>query len=141
MLHFKNILVPLDFSEKNQEAINIALELARTNNARVTLLHVIENIELSGDQEVDDFVSQLQQRAGQKLDQAAEPFINDNLEVNTTTRFGNRAREISAFEDEFGIDLIIVSSHTIDTEQPARSLATLSYQIAVLANCHVMLVK
>lgn len=141
MLQFVNVLVPLDFSDKNRKAIDVALELGKTNNARVTLLHVIENIDLSGDTEVDDFVEDLRQQANEKLEQMAEPFRTAGIEVDIVTRFGNRAREIAACENEKGIDLIVVSSHPIDEEHPSRSLATMSYQIAVLANCNVMLVK
>lgn len=141
MLQFVNVLVPLDFSDKNGKAIDVALELAKTNTARVTLLHVIESIDLSGDTEVDDFVEDLQQQATEKLEEMAEPFRTAGVEVDTVTRFGNRAREIATYENEKGIDLIVVSSHPIDEEHPARSLATMSYQIAVLANCNVMLVK
>lgn len=141
MLQFVNVLVPLDFSDKNQKAVDIALELGKSNNARVSLLHVIEPIDLSGDDEVDDFVTQLQDQANQKLEQMAEPLRKAGVEVDTVTRFGNRAREIAAFEHENGIDLIIVSSHAVDEDHPARSLATMSYQVAVLAHCNVMLVK
>ncbi len=39
---FQHILVPLDFTEKNLAALNIAFDLAIANHARVTLLHIIE---------------------------------------------------------------------------------------------------
>jgi nucleotide-binding universal stress UspA family protein len=41
----RHILVPLDFTAKNQAALEIARELASQNKASVTLLHVIETIE------------------------------------------------------------------------------------------------
>jgi len=141
VLQFKDILVPLDFSFKNQTAVDIALDLARGNNAKVTLLHVIETIDLPGDREVDGFVSQLKTKAGKNLEKMAKAFEDANVPVETTIRVGKRAQEIARFEQENNIDLIVLSSHTIDAEHPARSLATLSYQVAVLANCHVMLVK
>ena len=42
---FRHILVPLDFDPKNQGALDIAIEVAQVNSARVTLLHVIEGRE------------------------------------------------------------------------------------------------
>ncbi len=141
MLQFNHVLVPLDLSDKNRRAIDIALDIAKSNGARVTLLHVVEDIDLPGDTEVDKFVSQLEERARQALGKATEPFTEAGVPVDVATRFGKRAREIAAFQRENGIDLIIMSSHTIDKEHPARSLATLSYQVAVLADCNVMLVK
>lgn len=141
MLQFKNLLVPLDFSEKNRAAVDIALDLARQNEAQITLLHIIESIDLPGDEEVDSFVLQLQRRAAGNLEETAKQIQDAGIPVEVVTRFGKRAREIAAYQQENDIDLIVVSSHTIDVDHPARSLATLSYQVAVLASCHVMLVK
>ena len=44
---FSRLLVPLDFTDKNEAAVTIALETARRDGAEVTLLHVIETIEHS----------------------------------------------------------------------------------------------
>ena len=38
----KNILVPVDFSEKSNQAIEVAVNLATKNNAKVFLLHCVE---------------------------------------------------------------------------------------------------
>ncbi|MBD3649047.1 MAG: universal stress protein [Pseudomonadales bacterium] len=141
MLQLKNLLVPLDFSEKNGTAVDIALDLARANKAHITLLHVIENIDLQGDNEVDSFELQLQERATRNLEKIAHKLQAAGATVDFVTRFGKRAREIALYQKDHGIDLIVMSSHPIDAEDPARSLATLSYQVAVLASCHVMLVK
>lgn len=37
---FKEILVPVDFSESSARALRLAIRLARTTNARLSLLHV-----------------------------------------------------------------------------------------------------
>ncbi len=65
---FRHILVPLDFSEKNQAALDVAFELAVTNEARVTLLHVIETLDLPDDPEVEQFVEHLRERADRELE-------------------------------------------------------------------------
>ena len=38
----KNILVPVDFSKPSENALHVAVELAKDNNAKVTILHVLE---------------------------------------------------------------------------------------------------
>jgi uspA domain protein len=38
----KNILVPVDFSEKSNQAVEVAVNLATKNNAKVFLLHCVE---------------------------------------------------------------------------------------------------
>jgi len=42
MLKPKKILVPTDFSEYSDKAVERALDIAKQNNAEVVLLHVIE---------------------------------------------------------------------------------------------------
>ena len=107
----------------------------------MTLLHVIELIDLPGDDDVREFTDRLRERADRELESRAQRFGDAKLAVDWKIRFGNRAREISAYETESDTDLIVMSSHDIDPEHPARSLATLSYQVAVLAKCPVLLVK
>ena len=48
---FKKILVPLDFTQKNNEALRVALNLAKQNNSAVILMHVIETIEYADDED------------------------------------------------------------------------------------------
>jgi nucleotide-binding universal stress UspA family protein len=138
---FRHILVPLDFTEKNQSALDVAFEMAVANQSRVTLLHVIEQIDLPGDDEVDEFTDQLRQRADRELELRGQRFAEANVSIDWKIRLGERAREIAGYESEHAIDLIVLSSHPVDATDPARSLATLSYQVAVLSRCPVLLVK
>ena len=138
---FRHILIPLDFSEKNQAALDVGFELAVTNQARVTLLHVVETIDLPDDPEVEQFVSHLKQRADKELEFRAQRFSEANLPVEWKIRVGKRSREIVDYESEHDIDLIVLSSHPINPQDPGGSLATLSYQVAILSRCPVLLVK
>ena len=138
---FQHILIPLDFTEKNRAALDIAFEMAVANQARVTLLHVIEPIDLPGDDEVQQFVAQLQQRADRELEMYSQRFSDAGIVCDWKIRDGKRAEEVSKYERDHDVDLIVLSSHPIDADHPSRSLATLSYQIAVLSQCPILLVK
>lgn len=138
---FSHILVPLDFTPKNRAALEIALEIAVDNRARVTLLHVIEVIENLGDNDLADFYQRLQTRADSELESRAQPFSDAALDVEQKVRYGKRAEEIVTYAADRDVDLIIMSSHAIDPEQPAAGWATLSYQVSVLCQCPVLLVK
>ncbi len=52
---FKHVLVPLDFTEKNDPAIGIAQEMAASAGSRLTLLHGIEAIEGVADEEMQEY--------------------------------------------------------------------------------------
>lgn len=141
LARFQRILIPLDFTDKNQLALDVAFELAVTNESRVTLLHVIETIDLPNDPEIEQFVDHLKQRADRELEFCAQRFSDANLPVEWKVRVGKRSREIVAYESEHDIGLIVMSSHSIDPHDPGARLATLSYQVAILSRCPVLLVK
>ena len=58
---FQSILVPVDFTDKNWSALDIAFETAVHNKATVTLLHVIEVID-DGDFDDDPDVKEFYRR-------------------------------------------------------------------------------
>lgn len=139
---FKHILVPLDFTPKNQTALDIAFEIAEVNSARVTLLHVVERFEESAeDDDTAEFYRRMEQRADAELELRAQRFIEASLDTEYKLRTGKRAAEIIQFADQRDVDLIILSSHRIDPAEPVRSLISLSYQVSILSPCPVMLVK
>lgn len=139
---FRHVLVPLDFTQKNQTALEIAAEIANTNAARITLLHVVERFEETAeDDETEEFYEKLRQRAEEELQGLSKSLVHSGLVPEYRLRTGRRAAEIIEFVNQEQIDLIVLSSHQIDTAEPMKSLATLSYQVSILAPCPVMLVK
>ncbi|MBI1310626.1 universal stress protein [bacterium] len=141
---FKNVLVPVDFAEKNWAALDVAFEIAVNNKAAVTLLHVIETIDegdLDADPDVTEFYRRLKQRGKRELETMGQRFVEAGIEVHEKIRFGKRAPEIVAYAAEHTSDLIIMSSHPLRESNPAASLVTLSYQVSLLCSCPILLVK
>ncbi len=60
---FTHLLVPLDFTQKNEVAIRMASELAARDDAQVTLMHVVETIDNTESADFESFYQQLQQSA------------------------------------------------------------------------------
>jgi nucleotide-binding universal stress UspA family protein len=138
---FRKILVPLDFTEKNASALRVAQELAVQNHAEVQLLHVIELVEHIALDELAAFYRELEQAARARLDSAATPFSEQNIPVETAVEYGRRAEDIVRFAAAQGVDLIVLSSHQIRADRPASGWGTISYKVAILAPCPVLLVK
>lgn len=138
---FQHILIPVDFTEKNLPALEIAVDLAVANHARVTLLHVIETIDVEPDAEMDQFYARLQARADSELERLSQRFVTSGLTVDRKTRFGKRLPEIVSDAIERKVDLIVMSSHKPDLRKPTQTWATLSYQVSVVCPCPVLLVK
>lgn len=107
---YSRILVPIDHSESDSEALGNALALARMHRARVILLHVEEDVtsrmfgSLSSTAEITE---------GQNyLANLADSLRNQDVEVQTMVRHGNSpAHEIVAAVRELQPDLVIMASH------------------------------
>jgi nucleotide-binding universal stress UspA family protein len=138
---FSHLLLPLDFTDKNEAAVGIALDLARRDQAEVVLLHVIETIDHVALDEMSDFYRQLETRASAKLAVIGERFTAAGVRVRHEILIGKRAEAILTYAATSPTDLIVMSSHRVDRDHPALGLGTISYQVAIVARCPVLLVK
>lgn len=141
---FRKILVPVDFTDKNEAALQSAVEIAdRSHGAEseIALLHVIETIEHIEFEEMADFYRGLESRAAARLFALEERFRGQGVLLRHDTLYGKRAETIVRYAEEHGTDLMILSSHKVDRDHPALGWGTLSYAIAIVARCPVLLVK
>jgi len=138
---FQEILIPVDFSEKNRAAVDIAAELAAKSEGQATLLHVIETVEHIPFEEMRDFYSRLERSARRGVEDLAEKFVSDGVRYRSAIVLGKRLEEIIRHAIDNQADLIVMSSHRVDPDRPAAGFGTLSYRVAILAPCPVLLVK
>lgn len=136
---FERVLVPVDLTPKNRAAIEIAADLCAPSG-KITLLHVIEAIDLPWE-EVEDFYLDLEERARRELDAMAAPLRDAGTAHDQVVVYGHRAEEVVKYADDEGYGLIVLSSHKLDPDNPGAGWATLSYKVAILARCPVLLVK
>lgn len=140
---FKRILVPVDFTEKSLKAVDMAHDLAVQSGAEVILLHVIERIEHL-DTEFDElkpFYDRLAKSARKGLLEFSERFEADSVKVVDAIMYGKRTQEIVRFAIDNNADLIIMASHRIDPDRPGHDWSSISYAVAILAPCPVLLAK
>ena len=141
---FQNILVPVDFTKKNWAALDVAFETAVHNKAAVTLLHVIEAIDggdFEEDPDIHEFYGRLKERAKRELDTMGQRFVEARVDTQLKIRIGKRVAEIINYSADHSSDLIVMSSHRLADRNPAASVVTLSYQVSLLCECPVLLVK
>lgn len=137
---FQELLVPVDLTDKNRRAIEVARDLALELGGRVTLLHVIETLDLPFE-ELEDFYRRLERNAEERMGRLAEPLRAAGVSFRQQVTYGRRAEEVVEWAEEGGTELIILGSHRVDLEAPGAGWATLSYKVAILAQCPVLLVK
>lgn len=138
---FKHILIPLDFTEKNDPAIAIAQQMASPEGSRLILLHVIKSIEGVTDPEVQEFYGMLEGRARMALSRLQTDMTHQGIEAEYSIAFGKRPEEIVRFAEESVVDLIIMSSRKLDPDAPMQPWPTISHKVAVFASCPVLLVR
>lgn len=137
---FKRILVPLGLTERDAEAVQVAADLASESGGAVTLLHVIEPLDLPFE-EMKDFYDRLEEKSRRTLEERLAPLREAGIEHSARVEYGDRAATIVGHAMDPGCDLIVVTSHRVDPERPGLAWTTLSYKIAILAQCPVLLVK
>ena len=137
---FAHILIPVDLRERNHTAVEIGLQMAAQNHGRVTLLHVIELISDTTFDEFEDFYLRLEEQALSKMTALLGESADDD-QVEQVVVYGDRVREIINYATESEAELIILSSHRINLEEPTAGWGTISHKVGILAQCPVMLVK
>jgi nucleotide-binding universal stress UspA family protein len=109
---FNNILVAYDGSPSSRAAAEQALELAKGNNAHVTVLSVAPSVAplagLSG-VSIDELGTELKQWAEENAREGAALAPAD-LNVHTVTRSGHIGEEIVAEIEAGGYDLVVLGS-------------------------------
>lgn len=137
---FEKILVPVDLSGKGRSALETARELS-SPGALVILIHVVETLEDVPFGEMEGFYRRLEERTVEMLDEWVASYERKGGRAERRVVFGRRLEEILRFAHDQEVDLILLRSHTVDPEDPGRGWGTLSYRVAVLADCPVLLLK
>ena len=116
MVVIKNILVATDFSEPSGAALAYGRDLARNYNARLHVLHVVEDRSLRYTPEVGFFGPDLQEDLEALAHRDLDAFIRDDDRkelgaVGVTTRGVNVPETIVAYAKANTIDLIVTGTH------------------------------
>lgn len=135
---FDEIVVPVDLTPKNERAVEVARDLALRCDSKVLLLHVIETLELPFE-ELREFYDRLQARAITYMDGLSRMLEAAGVAFEVHVEFGDRASRIVRQVHDRESDLLIMDSHVVGPG--SRGPSTISYKVAVMADCPVLLVK
>ena len=114
MATFQRILVPIDFGEASDRALQLAVELAGDSEAELTVLHVCEiPIYAYGDMPVApvDLLSPLADLARKRLDSLLASLRDQVPNVRGMLKLGAPWQEILAAASELGADLVVMGTH------------------------------
>ncbi|MEN8214340.1 MAG: universal stress protein [Pseudomonadota bacterium] len=110
---YRHIMLATDFSEHSERALRRARELAEVSDARLTLLHVVDDLMMPGefyDLAVDiELEKTLLEVAHQRMDELTATIESGKLNAEVIT--GNPGHAITHYAREHDVDLIVIGSH------------------------------
>ncbi|MCL6414747.1 universal stress protein [Aestuariirhabdus sp. Z084] len=141
MGQYKHILVAVDLTEEADTVLEKAQEIARNNDAKLTLVHVVEPLSVAYGSDIPLDLSSLQEeitdQARQKIDSLASTIDVARGEQHVV--YGRPEKEIHRMANEFDVDLIVVGSH--GRHGLALILGSTSTSILHGASCDLLAVR
>jgi nucleotide-binding universal stress UspA family protein len=113
-IEFNHLLVPVDFGEPSQQALDAAVELATWFKARLTLVHVYEiPAYVYGGMTfaTADLFGPIEEAAREQLDKTLREVQKRVPGTKAVLRRGPAAPEILAVVDEVHPDLVVMGTH------------------------------
>jgi nucleotide-binding universal stress UspA family protein len=109
---WKNILVPTDFGEPSQHALEIGVELARRFDSKLTIVHVYQLfISMPYTDALSYPFDEIERRAREMLDAAVAQAKASYPNCEGLLRIGHVADEIVRTASELHADLIVMGTH------------------------------
>jgi nucleotide-binding universal stress UspA family protein len=138
MLSLKTVLFPTDFSAAADQALHVALTLARDHGAKVVLLSVPPPIPPVEGYVPDQDVEQLSREAAERLQVLADGI--SSVPVETRVMVGAPGAAIVAAAKEYQADLIVMGTHG-RTGLTRLLLGSVAEHVLRHAACPVLTVK
>ena len=152
MFNPKKILVPTDFSESADKAVEHAADIAAKYNAKVTVLHVVEEnvkqcaIDYMVDYCISDdfaktFERELMKASNERLaKQIASLKDSKKVDIAYMVKKGDTADAILNEQDKMGADLIVIAAHG-KIGVVKHEIGGVTDKVVRAAKCHVLINK
>ena len=120
---WKNILCPIDFSDRSSHALETALYIARRDGAVLSLVHVMAPVPapiiaaspaalpaVANMADVAELRTKLQREYQEQLDAVVREADTSDLEIRKEILEGRPADELADYAEAQGVDLIVMAS-------------------------------
>jgi len=117
MLPVTHILCPIDFSESSYQALETAEELAVHFNAKLTVLHVVQDIPVlpalptNPSIDVPEYQEKLEEAGRIALDMTIQEKVSSVVQAESMIKSGRPADVIIDAADELKPDFLVISTH------------------------------
>ncbi len=145
--HIRKILIPFDFSETSELALEHAVFMAKLHKAEIHLLHVIESYSFTSaishafGKSQSEFEEKIESSANEKLQQLADRLHHDSgMGVMYRTELGKIYKKIVTLAEEMETDIIIMGTHGVSGFQEFL-VGSNTYKVVMSAPCPVISVQ
>jgi nucleotide-binding universal stress UspA family protein len=146
---FRNLLVPIDFSEHSKKTVEYAAQLAALTGAEMKVVHVVRIPEYpiafyrglySEHEQIKVYVDAAKRDAGAQLSLVMEQIAAKGLKAEPILRVGNPFEEIVVAAKETGASLIVIGCHGLGGLE-RMLLGSTAERVVQHAPCPVLVVK
>lgn len=138
-MKYKRILLPIDLTDTNRDAVQQAVEMVDRDRGSIVLLHVVETLDLPYE-EMRDFYEQLADAATRTMEEIISRDLA-GIQARNEVVFGKRTRSILSVAAENKSEIIILSSRPFDPDDATSAVMSISHQVSIFAPCSVMLLR
>ena len=143
MSRFKNILVPVDFSEHSTAALEVAVEFASVFGAKLHLLHCYQiqpgGVSPYGIAIPSDYFAEIRNAASQQLAEWQAKHVPTGIPVDASTKSEVPSEAIIMSAKEIGADLIVMGTRGLSGFKHVM-FGSVAERTVRLAPCPVMTV-
>jgi nucleotide-binding universal stress UspA family protein len=143
----RHILVPVDFSEPSQQALDVAIELAQAFQARLFLLHVVETPVMGGGPgemgmgtAYAEVMKQMEAEASRNLEDYVGHVHKAGLECTGEIMPGAPFQQIVDVADHKQVDLIVMGTRG-HTGLQRFFLGSVAEKVVRMAPCPVLVTR
>lgn len=143
LLHLKNILVPVDFSDCSKKVLAYALPFAQQFGATLSLIHVVAPyyaVDPYGLTQYERIEEELRATGKQKLKELIAQEVPSSITTNSLILNGRPGTEIVEAAQKLQADLIIIATHGFTGFKHIVCGSTAEYVVRN-AHCPVLTVR
>ena len=133
------ILLPIKFSHVTDNALAMALKMAKFCKARLHILHVLDH-RLKSPDVTDEEIVELTQAAERQFEERYLPLLGEFNDFSFNCWEGDIAFEVSKFAESIDADFIVIGCHVRGSKPSFTRLGEVALALFQWSPCPVMLV-
>jgi nucleotide-binding universal stress UspA family protein len=157
-MQYSKILVPYDASKMSDKALKRAVEIAKTNQSDIFIIHVIpeipvssrhiSNIQTSDKGEIiitpstKEVYDKIESDINSVIEAKKKEYSNKQINIESITKIGPIVETIVKFTKEKDIDLIVFGNRGLSGLSGfLRGLDSVSRSVAEKTSCDILIVR